>query len=346
MTICNKKKKVMSATLIITTDLSKNGGISRFVKTLYKNICSDLLFFQNKKQMSTNEINADLIIPTYGWPPIYIFNIFILLNVLWKRKPQNIIINDPQVTTITMFLLILNIFMNKNLIFVSHGFLFHHNVTVFKRMYFWLSVKFLFKYMRIVCVSKSDSSKLTDFRFKGYQEILMGVPKQLVNSPFQSRDIDFVMVARDAPHKNIGSFIKYSTKRTTDKFLLVSDVKKSWLNQNLNLVGNLSDDELIEVYQNSKFFISFSSYEGFGLALLEALSNKCIPICVRNESFEFILGKNSKFFIDEFSVSSLDKKISELSAMSQDGLWEEIDSICEKFTEDAMLKCYRKMLEE
>lgn len=44
------------------------------------------------------------------------------------------------------------------------------------------------------------------------------------------------------------------------------------------LTGEISEGEKISILKRSRYFFQLSSYEGFGLAALEAIASKCIPI--------------------------------------------------------------------
>ena len=52
-------------------------------------------------------------------------------------------------------------------------------------------------------------------------------------------------------------------------------VKLLNLNENFVFLHNISDQELIQLYQNSELFLFPSKYEGFGIPILEAVSQNC-----------------------------------------------------------------------
>ena len=41
------------------------------------------------------------------------------------------------------------------------------------------------------------------------------------------------------------------------------------------IINNLSESELVQLYKESEVFVSLSAYEGFGIPVLEAISNQC-----------------------------------------------------------------------
>ena len=50
------------------------------------------------------------------------------------------------------------------------------------------------------------------------------------------------------------------------------------VNTNLEIINNISNSELMEVYKDYKYFILSSNFEGNPKVLLEAMSAGCIPI--------------------------------------------------------------------
>lgn len=50
------------------------------------------------------------------------------------------------------------------------------------------------------------------------------------------------------------------------------------LKENVVITGEVDEDKKLDILKRSKFFFQLSNYEGFGLAALEALAARCIPI--------------------------------------------------------------------
>jgi glycosyltransferase involved in cell wall biosynthesis len=87
---------------------------------------------------------------------------------------------------------------------------------------------------------------------------------------------------------------------------------------NLHLQENPSNFEIRELMRSSHAFILPSFYEGFGIAILEAMSFGCIPIVSRNTCGIDIV-KNSElenFLISPGDKSSLEKAINELMKLT------------------------------
>jgi len=87
-----------------------------------------------------------------------------------------------------------------------------------------------------------------------------------------------------------------------------------FINKKLFLLYNSSDRELSFEYQSSSFFISASSYEGYGLGLAEALNYGCIvfasDIPVYKELYKNNVHffKNNAFSLRDKIISKLDRK--------------------------------------
>lgn len=47
---------------------------------------------------------------------------------------------------------------------------------------------------------------------------------------------------------------------------------------NVELVGHVKDEQLLEYYQKAKVYVQVSAHEGFGIALAEAMSCGCVPV--------------------------------------------------------------------
>ncbi|RIK51021.1 hypothetical protein DCC61_03875 [Candidatus Microgenomates bacterium] len=128
------------------------------------------------------------------------------------------------------------------------------------------------------------------------------------------------------PHKNIEtliqSFIKVKKKNRNLKLLIAgtgtSKAKQdrvayiSQKNQNdVALLPYLSKTELEILYQNCMVYISPSKYEGFGLPILEAISNKAPVIASNIPVYREILGSKAMLFkpTDVNELSKIVEKI-------------------------------------
>jgi mannosyltransferase len=80
------------------------------------------------------------------------------------------------------------------------------------------------------------------------------------------------------------------------------------IKNSLRWISCPSDEELKDVFLNSFALLYTTSYEGFGLPLLEAMSNGCIPVARKHSSIPEVMG-NAGIYLENDNV---DQSISEL----------------------------------
>ena len=68
-------------------------------------------------------------------------------------------------------------------------------------------------------------------------------------------------------------------------------IREMGLKERVKLTGEISEDEKIELLKNSKYYFQLSSYEGFGLAALEAEAAGDIVIHSNNGGLKNVVGK-------------------------------------------------------
>ena len=64
---------------------------------------------------------------------------------------------------------------------------------------------------------------------------------------------------------------------------------------NLIISGNLSKEQLLKEYQESRIYAQLSLHEGFGMALVEAMACDCIPLVTNNGSLPEVVGDTGCF---------------------------------------------------
>ncbi len=112
-------------------------------------------------------------------------------------------------------------------------------------------------------------------------------------------------VAGSDPSKNVGSLVEAfaqlpaELRRQYDVVLAGDVCKRSDIREAIErwdiaahtkLVGQVSDDELVQYYQQATVFVFPSLYEGFGLPLLEAMGCGCPVICSNASSLPEVAG--------------------------------------------------------
>ncbi|MCW5788633.1 MAG: glycosyltransferase family 4 protein [Nitrospira sp.] len=112
-------------------------------------------------------------------------------------------------------------------------------------------------------------------------------------------------VAGSDPTKNVGALVEAfatlpAALRRDHELVLAGDVctradiraaiERLQIGAQTRLVGQVSDDELAQLYQQATVFVFPSLYEGFGLPVLEAMGCGCPVICSQASSLPEVAG--------------------------------------------------------
>lgn len=123
-------------------------------------------------------------------------------------------------------------------------------------------------------------------------------------------------------HKNFPRMIRAFLKAETSIDLkIIGSLSNTFNDQEVlssdsdrvEYLGRISDNELIELYQNADFFIFPSLYEGFGIPPLEAQACGCPVISSNAASLPEILD-NSVLFFNPMDESSIKDAIDEIAS--------------------------------
>ena len=102
------------------------------------------------------------------------------------------------------------------------------------------------------------------------------------------------------------------------------DIKNKTIPKNIFFLGRLSPKELKRLYSRSQFYLQLSNFEGFGVAICEAMLCECIPI-VSDVNFlpeiigdsGFVLEKRNKKLLVELINDALNSDITSLEKNSR-----------------------------
>ncbi|MGZ9108702.1 MAG: glycosyltransferase [Micavibrio sp.] len=182
----------------------------------------------------------------------------------------------------------------------THGGFFHtKDFSAIKKIYFGLVTRNAGRrYRALFAISRND------YRiFKGVNDNLLLKPNAIAApGDFIAAGEDFVYLGRLAKHKNVAAIIE------TFAFLKIRhgiagrlhiigpewDVKQTDLaslaarldvERDVFFHGFLAPEEMREVLRGCGWFLSASSFEGFGMSMLEAMAVGLIPFVQPNESF-------------------------------------------------------------
>jgi glycosyltransferase involved in cell wall biosynthesis len=114
----------------------------------------------------------------------------------------------------------------------------------------------------------------------------------------------------------------------------------------INHLGRLTDEQLSKAYQSSHALIFSSLGEGFGLPVLEAQANRCIPLLSDIPVFQEVAGDAALYF-NPWDPQSIARTVSFSYSPQAESLRENCRTNIAKFSWDTTaaltLKCYRKL---
>ncbi len=137
----------------------------------------------------------------------------------------------------------------------------------------------------------------------------------------KNADVPFILyVGNLHPRKNlvrlVEAFVKLKREHRTDLSLKIvgqkawlygdifESVRKSGLESSVHFTGYVSQDELVQTYQNATVMVYPSLYEGFGLPVLEAMG--CgVPVVTSKSTSLVEVAQNAAELVDPTSADSI-----------------------------------------
>ncbi len=206
----------------------------------------------------------------------------------------------------------------------SHGGIFHTRARrVFKSIY--LHACFPFATARMdgfIFDSESDAARLSPFMRLHSEVIPNGIvlPEKKMTSGKKSSTPHFLFVGRLSKNKRVDLLVEtfWELHQRKIKFHLdiigedweglkdnlLQQIAEKKLDQAITLRGGVSDSDLRKYYSNAHYFVSASSYEGFGISAIEGMAYGCIPILSRIPTFERFANEGERGFVVDFGVPS------------------------------------------
>lgn len=167
--------------------------------------------------------------------------------------------------------------------------------------------------------SKKEISELYQVRPERITVIPCAVSSDF--KPFKKVEKDYVLaVSSISPHKNfrllVLAFNKLDLKNL--ELRIVGDVSKNFSdaelvsvinsNENIKLLGRISDKELVQMYSSALCFVYPSLYEGFGIPPLEAQASGCPCLVSTAASLPEVYG-DSVLYCDPYSIDDITLKL-------------------------------------
>lgn len=175
------------------------------------------------------------------------------------------------------------------------------------------AVKTFYKFLTYISLRFSDIYTVTskedrDRLIKRYKKIIKIIKirpnwvKRVNQEVSEDRNkANILSVGRLEYQKNYKELLK-EFENTKDKYkitIIGEGSQKDYLlnlaknmNVDLDILQNMGNENLVEIYKNYKYYISFSLFEGNPKTVLEAMAAGCIPICSNIPSHSEIVKNN------------------------------------------------------
>jgi glycosyltransferase involved in cell wall biosynthesis len=210
----------------------------------------------------------------------------------------------------------------------------HHDITYvrFPNSYSW---KFRLFYRILAPLMMRNCTKLVTVSFFSKKEIVehYNIPESKVTVIYNGVGDEFscveaintssrhenyaLAVSSPNEHKNFLGMIKaFSATKGNVKLKIIGSASRSFNSMDfsaekdprIEFLGRVTDSELINLYQNAKYFIFPSFYEGFGIPPLEAQACGCPVVSSDRASLKEVL-KDSALFFDPTKISEMIKAL-------------------------------------
>ena len=103
--------------------------------------------------------------------------------------------------------------------------------------------------------------------------------------------------------KGLETFVKAASLLPDEKFVLIGkyrdnsiDYLKSIATSNVTFTGFVSDEMLLDYFQNAKVYVQVSAHEGFGISLAEAMLCECVPVVTDRGAIPEVVG-NTGYYV-------------------------------------------------
>lgn len=129
--------------------------------------------------------------------------------------------------------------------------------------------------------------------------------------------------------------------------LVVQEISKN--NKNIIRIGFVEDKDLISLYNIATVFVMPSTYEGFGLPILEAMACGCPVITSKEGSIPEVAG-DAAYYVDAYNIDSIPEGIRKVFSnadlrkeLSEKGI-KQAKKFSWKKTAEETLKAYKKAI--
>lgn len=217
------------------------------------------------------------------------------------------------------FLLVTKFIHHKPILVQSHGGIFHtKKLSFLKNIYFNFFERFLFNFADKIVVDSLQDFEL--FRKISDDSKLIHLENAISLDDFSNINTgkeknSFLFVGRISANKRVDllarTFIFLPKLMPDAKLYVIGNdfdnclqkckelANKNNIQKNVIFAGELQREKLIEYYSKAEYIISASSYEGFGISIVEGMASGCIPLLSDIPQFrEFAKDLGNEFIID------------------------------------------------
>ena len=207
------------------------------------------------------------------------------------------------------------------------------NFSFLKRQYFRIVIPSSIKNADLVVAVSDDVaeqiSKQFEISVKRLKTVSIGV-KRIKKEPTELKDPPMILYpASTYPHKNhvtlIKAFVRLADKNPEAQLVFTGtpgkaelqvrkEIEKSGFKERIHLKGRVSSQEMKEILDSASIMAFPSTYEGFGIPVLEAMAAGIPVVAARGTPASSLLGENSltvKHDDDDAWSSALNKLLSD-----------------------------------
>jgi mannosyltransferase len=284
----------------IIFSLQKSGGISSYWSELCKRIIADANFsysFYEYKKAFQNIFRKQLQIPQDKFIKIRNFPIGIERYASLESNIGGVFHSS--------YYRNINSTQKIKKVVTIHDFIYEKFVSgIKKKVHIWQKLKAIAHADVILCVSENTKKDLCEiypqYKNKDIRVIYNGVSEDyypLVNKNIAK--IPYILwVGSRAKYKNFAFAVKWISLLNNFELWIVGakllPEEKKMLTQLLpnrfTFLGSVNNDRLNELYNNASCFIYPSSYEGFGIPVIEAMRAGCPVITLNSSSLPEVCG--------------------------------------------------------
>lgn len=187
----------------------------------------------------------------------------------------------------------------------------------FKLWYRFMIPRIVRKAKFVITVSQTVQSEILSRFDRNSNDVMVaynGLADLFLDKKQADKENVFLYVGTISERKNVAVLIQAFQKADLDDFklVLIGNFDKNLENKlllprntdNIEMYSNLSDNELLIWLKRSKFFVLPSLYEGFGIPILESISQKTVPLISDIKVFKELY-EGSALYFDPQSIDSL-----------------------------------------